>query len=105
MTTKVAVKANLNTGLFQHLSDMIAAGFIRPAGSHRQHSHSRMYTKRYADGRQKQGRGLYALKESQITIRRRPAPKPSEKAVARLRASQSRRSGLARRLGQLVRLP
>ena len=81
-------------GLWDTFQRAMQQGFIAPASSKRHKPHQRIYTKAYADGRQKRGGELYNHKRL-IThpVSKWAPPQPSAKARTRAvrRAAEARR--------------
>lgn len=59
----------INDGFWDKLRRLILSGRIRPEARKRARPHSRRYTKRYADGRQKRGGKLFALEARRLKRR------------------------------------
>lgn len=86
-------------GLWDQFQKSMRDGFLKPLSAKRHNPHQRMYTKAYADHRQRKGGGLYALVQSQIVPRAHPAPKLSAKARTRaIRREAGMRSAIRKAL-------
>jgi hypothetical protein len=70
-------------GLWDQFKKSLREGWIIPLSTKRHKPHQRIYTKAYADRRQKCGGPGYHYVQSQIVPKIRPAPAPSAKARTR----------------------
>jgi hypothetical protein len=62
-------------GAFDRLREAVAKGLLVPAGGRRHAPHSRAFTKRYADGRQRRGGALWRAQQKRLG---RPVPRKTQ---------------------------